>query len=149
MVLNYILVGCPWSLLYIWTNCVHLFPILLYEEKIRSTGVSERAIAAYDRDGISFNEKRISQRAFTAEKKKKKKKKTVLELLKRHWRVSIVVHSINWTNPFDDLSSRANREWTNVVSTRSTGFRTNKRYGILRIFASRLLFVDDSIYQCY
>ena len=71
-------------------------------------------------------------------KKKKKKKKTVLELLKRHWRVSIVVHSINWTNPFDDLSSRANREWTNVVSTRSTGFRTNKRYAILLEFLGDL-----------
>ena len=51
-----------------------MFPILLYEEKIRSTGVSERAIAAYVRDGISFSEKRMSQRAFTAEKKKKEKK---------------------------------------------------------------------------
>ena len=32
-----------------------------------------------DRDGISFSEKRIRQRAFIAAKKK-----TVLELLKRH-----------------------------------------------------------------
>ena len=62
---------------------------------------------------------------------KKKKKKTVHELLKRHWGVSIVVYSLIWTNPFDDLSSRAIREWINVVSTRSTGFRTNKRYAIL------------------
>ena len=112
-------------MLYIWTNCAHLFPILLDKGKMRSTGVSEWAIAAW---GISFSEKRISQRAFIAVKKKKK---TVHELLKRHWGVSIVVYSLIWTNPFDDLSSRANREWINVVSTRSTGFRTNKRYAIL------------------
>ena len=111
-------------MLYIWTNCAHLFPILLDKGKMRSTGVSEWAIAAW---GISFSEKRISQRAFIAVKKKK----TVHELLKRHWGVSIVVYSLIWTNPFDDLSSRAIREWINVVSTRSTGFRTNKRYAIL------------------
>ena len=52
----------------------------------------------------------------------------ILELLKRHWRVSIAVYSIIWTNPFDDLCSYANREWNNVVSTGSTVVRTNKRY---------------------
>ena len=57
-------------------------------------------------------------------------KKTVLELLKRHWGVSIEVYSVIWTNPFDHLSSYANREWINVVSTRSTGFKPNKRYAI-------------------
>ena len=114
-------------MLYIWTNCAHLFPMLLDKGKMRSAGVSEWAIAAW---GISFSEKRISQRAFIAVKKKNKEK-TVHELLKRHWGVSIVVYSLIWTNPFDDLSSRANREWINVVSTRSTGFRTKKRYAIL------------------
>ena len=52
-------------------------------------------------------------------------------MLKRHWGVSIEVYSVIWTNPFDHLSSYANREWINVVSTRSTGFRTKKRYAIL------------------
>ena len=115
---------------------------------MRSTGVWTD-----DRDGISFSEKRISQRAFIAAKKKKKK--TVLELLKRHWGVFIVVYSIIWTNPFDDLSSYANREWNNVVSAGGSGFRTNKSYAILLEFLGDLcptgfyLFVDDSIYQCY
>ena len=75
---------------------------------------------------------------FVDRKANKLQKKTVLELLKRHWGVSIVVYSVIWTNPFDHLSTYANREWINVVSTRSTGFRTNKRYAILLEFLGDL-----------
>ena len=59
-------------------------------------------------------------------------------MLKRHRGVSIEVYSVIWTNPFDHLSSYANREGINVVSTRSTGFRTNKRYAIVLEFLGDL-----------
>ena len=52
--------------------------------------------------------------------------------------IYILVYSIIWTNPFGDLSSYANREWINVMSTRSTGFRTSKRYAILLEFLGDL-----------
>ena len=58
--------------------------------------------------------------------------------MKRHWGVSIEVYSVMWTNLFDHLSSYANREWINVVWTRSTGFRSNKRYAILLEFLGDL-----------
>ena len=65
------------SLLYIWTNCAHLFPILLYM-KMRSTGVwkSYRSLTMGD---------------FVQRKANKPKslscQKTVPELSKRHWGV--------------------------------------------------------------
>ena len=49
-----------------------------------------------------------------------------------------MVYSIIWKNPFDDLSSDANRESINVVLCESTGFRTNKRYAILLEFLGDL-----------
>ena len=70
-----------------------------------------------DRDGISSVQRKANKpkNLYSSKKKKKKKQKTkqnktVLELLKRRWVVSVVVYSIIWTNPFDDLSSYANRE---------------------------------------
>ena len=71
-----------------------------------------------DRDGISSVQRKANKpkNLYSSKKKKQKTKnktkqnKTVLELLKRRWVVSVVVYSIIWTNPFDDLSSYANRE---------------------------------------
>ena len=71
-----------------------------------------------DRDGISSVQRKANKpkNLYSSKKKKQKTKnktkqnKTVLELLKRRWVVSLVVYSIIWTNPFDDLSSYANRE---------------------------------------
>ena len=85
----------------------------------------ERAIAAWRSRWDFVHRKANEPKSFYS------CKKTALKLLKRHWGVSMVVYSIIWTNPFDDLSSYTNREWINVVSTRSTGFRTNKRYASL------------------
>ena len=72
-----------------------------------------------DRDGISSVQRKANKpkNLYSSKKKTKQKtknktkqNKTVLELLKRRWVVSVVVYSIIWTNPFDDLSSYANRE---------------------------------------
>ena len=65
-----------------------------------------------DRGGISSVQRKANKpkNLYSSKKKKTKQNKTVLELLKRRWVVSVVVYSIIWTNPFDDLSSYANRE---------------------------------------
>ena len=98
----------------------------------------ERAIAAWRSPWDFVQRKANKPKSLYSSQKKKTTTTTVLELLKRHWGVSIVVYSIIWTNPFDDLSSYANREWNNVVSTGSTGFRTNKRYAYLLEFLGDL-----------
>ena len=110
--------------------CTFVPDIVLDMEKMRSTGLWK----SYCSLTMGFPSAKSEQ----AKEPYNHYKKTVLELLKRHWGISIEVYSVIWTNPFDHLSSYANREWINVVSTRSTGFRTNKRYAILLEFLGDL-----------
>ena len=111
--------------------CSFVPNIILDMDKMRSTGVWKSSCSL--RMGF-----RSAKSEWAKEPYNHYKKKTVLELLKRHWGVSIEVYSIIWTNPFDQLSWYANREWIYVVSTRSTGFRTNKGYAILLEFLGGL-----------
>ena len=63
-------------MLCIWTNCEHLFPILLDMEKMRSTRVWKIAIAARLWDSIQRKaNKPMSLSCKTKKKKKKKQKK--------------------------------------------------------------------------
>ena len=117
-----------------WIIVVHLDELCTFVPDISDWQECERAIAAWRSRWDFVHRKANKPKSLYSSKLKK----TVLELLKRHWGVSIVVYSIIWTNPFDDLSSYANREWNNVVATGSTGFRTNKRYAILLEFLGDL-----------
>ena len=47
-----------------------------------------------------------------------------------------MVYSVIWTNPFDHIYVFVCKQ--EIVSTRSTGFRTNKRYAILLEFLGDL-----------
>ena len=69
--------NCAWSIVVYLHGCAHLFSILLDMEKMRSTAVWKNYRSQLD-DGISFSEKRISQRALAA--------KNGPRIVKRRWR---------------------------------------------------------------
>ena len=67
------------SLLYIWANCAHLFPILLDMEKMPGEDTIDRSVKELLKpdDGISLSEERISQRALAAKKRSSNCKATL------------------------------------------------------------------------
>ena len=88
-----------------------------------------------DRDGISSVQQKANKPKSLYSSKKKNKTKQKTKTKQNGPRIVKTTLGSIWTNPFDDLSSYANRECKKKVgSTGSTGFRTNKRYAILLEF---------------